>query len=122
MVTPGLYRHYKGNDYRVLWILPWWGGYAKVVTLRPDDLVHVCVSSDERLDEIGVRSADMHNCAILTAKWSGGDETKLTYLEGRIVIYVSLSTPGRISARTEKEFEETISDGAPGLRFTRIGD
>jgi hypothetical protein len=76
MITPGLFNHYKGAYYRVLFI-----------------------------------AKNSNN--------SGNDEN--------VVVYVSLSEPGRISVRDEAEFDETITpliDGSPVMtkRFTRIGD
>lgn len=80
MVTPGLYRHYKGAHYRVLFL-------AKNST-------------------------------------NGADEDR------NEVVYVSLSEPGRISVRSEEEFESTVQprENPEGLvedrtlRFTRIGN
>ena len=85
MILPGIYKHYKGNFYRVLFV-----------------------------------AKDSNN---------GPDEDR------NVVVYVSLSaegkTPGRVSVRAEKEFDEyIIAPIADDLtvhqtgvkRFTRIGD
>jgi len=81
MITPGIFKHYKGPLYRVLFV-----------------------------------AKDSNN---------GPDEDR------NVVVYVSLSpegqTPGRISVRAEKEFDEhvisPIPDNQAGVRrFTRIGD
>jgi hypothetical protein len=77
MITPGLYKHYKGSHYRVLFI-------AKNSNNGPDE-----------------------------------DEN--------VVVYVSLSEPGRISVRSESQFEEKVVEAKfpplpPVKRFERVGD
>jgi hypothetical protein len=84
MISPGVYQHYAGGNYRVLFI-----------------------------------AKDSNN---------GPNEDQ------NVVVYVSLhpggkhqgTSPGRISVRNEKEFEELInptSENPEGVRrFTRIGD
>ena len=78
MIYPGLFQHYKGSFYRVLFI-----------------------------------AKDSNN--------SGND--------GNVVVYVSLSEPGRISVRSEAEFDEDVEYELEGStaplttkRFARIGD
>ena len=46
-------------------------------------------------------------------RWSGNTPDVDDEHNKRVVIYVSLSGEGRVSARTEREFEESIGDGAP---------
>ena len=76
MITPGVFQHYNGGFYRVLFI-----------------------------------AKDSNN--------SGNDQN--------VVVYVSLSEPGRISTRNESEFDESVLVGSTSTRtwtprFKRIGD
>jgi hypothetical protein len=79
MTTPGIYCHYKGNLYRVLFLVQ-----------------------------------DSENDSTEPDRW--------------MVVYVSLSEPGRLSVRPEKEFsslvrqEESAVSDAVTHRFQRIGD
>lgn len=112
-VEPGLYQHYKGRLYRVLFVAPFWG--HGTYGLLPDDLLFVCSG----VDNIGVRLAS--DTAFMTAKWSGNG-SELTS-DGPVVIYVALYDEGRVAARPLKEFVENV-DAAPGVReqrFKRIG-
>ena len=115
MTSTGLYKHYKGNLYRVLFVAPWWSPGERVF---PGLHVHVAPYDYD----VGVRV--LNRDAFLTAEWSGNEPSVLS-LNAPIVIYVSLSGHGRVSARTLAEFEEQISYNAvtltPTLRFERIG-
>lgn len=114
-MTPGLYRHYKGNLYRVLFLAEWAG------EAPPASDAVLPVGMREVYDEpVELTVGDSADTLLLEARWSGN--TSVVNLDERVVIYVSLSGSGRVSARSEAEFEESISDGAPGLRFERIGD
>lgn len=76
MIIPGVYKHYKGGYYRVLFV-----------------------------------AKNSNN--------SGHDED--------VVVYVSLSEPGRISVRNADEFDEIVSFNDSTLttatkRFTKVGN
>lgn len=110
MIEPGLYKHYKGKLYRVLFVAPWWSGQDQ---LKPNDPLDVVV----RDDAVGVQFLDDNN-VVFTARWSGNDFARLDRGEP-IVIYVALYDDGRVAARLLNEFEEIV-DGVP--RFERIGE
>jgi hypothetical protein len=119
MITPGLYRHYKGKSYRVLFVAPWWSGLDD--TLQPDQLIHVTsneYAAGEGLDGVGLVTSATE-LSFLTVKWSGNNGT--VRLEECVVIYVALYAAGRVAARTVAEFEEGIKETG-GRRFERIGD
>lgn len=69
MISPGLYKHYKGAFYRVLFV-------AKESTNGPTE-------------------------------------------DADVVVYVSLSSPGRISVRLAEEFEGHVAEGQ--ARFQWVG-
>ena len=123
MIEPGLYRHYKGKLYRVLFVAPWWSGQDQ---LKADDVLDVVV----RDGDVGVQWLDGSNNTIFEARWSGNDFIRLD-VDEPIVIYVALYDEGRVAARPLKEFEERVSApcfaNVPGethdvRRFERIGD
>ena len=119
MITPGLYRHYKGPVYRVLFVAKWNG---PEVPLPPDTEIGVYF--------LGGRAAwanEGTSGSLLTVKWSENGGRAL--FQDPIVIYVSLSAEGRMSARTMREFEESVdapcADGGSSHRvprFERIGE
>ena len=118
-LRPGVYRHYKGNLYRVLFAPPWWG--TRVKPLKADDVVHVAAYDDT----IGLLDQSAPH-VFMTALWSGNGATLLDNNEP-IVIYVALYDNGRVAARTLAEFAEfgTFDGGSFGFqswRFERIGD
>jgi hypothetical protein len=128
MIESGLFRHYKGNLYRVLFIAPWWSGQDQ---LKADDRLDV-VAYD---DSVGVRWHDTSNSTIFEARWSGNDFIRLD-VDDPIVIYVALYDDGRVAARPLKEFEESVDVPCPAPqahntpfagvdrvpRFERIGE
>ena len=121
VIKPGLYKHYKGNLYRVLFVAEWVEELGRRLELTCD--AALVVGMREVYDEdveltVGTCSLDT---PLLLAKWSGNDNV---VAKGEpVVIYVSLSGEGRVSARTVKEFEEKGRLGTMDLpRFERIGD
>jgi hypothetical protein len=116
MVTPGLYEHYKGPRYRVLFVAPWvWDGRSPVadalllVIARPAPAVQIQAGGG------------LYGELLFIAKWSTNTNDVSEGLP--IVIYVSLSEQGRVSARTVKEFEERVpTEATRPPRFQRIGD
>jgi hypothetical protein len=114
VVSPGVYRHYKENLYRVLFVVTW-ADYE-----RPDLDDDVCIY----IDGNGLGAVCGHRKparCVLTVKWSGnpcapGEEACVSAGDA-VVIYVSLSASGRVSARTEIEFEQMVEGVA---RFARI--
>src|SRR5690349_17770408 len=120
VVEPGVYRHYKGGLYRVLFRAPFWGHRA---VIAPDRLLSVCVS----MDIVGVRLSS--GTEFMTAKWSGNDGDGAVAMDELLVVYVSLAEHGRVSVRTAKQFVEQVGcsmrEAAPGfttvVRFERIG-
>lgn len=134
MIEPGIYRHYKNNLYRVLFVATW----ADYERPQPDDDVLVYLDGT-RVSAVCGHRKPPH--VLMTVKWSGNpchphDETAVDAGDG-VVIYVSLSEKGRLSARTEEEFAERLPSSTvitemngwtceagvvhPPLRFTRIG-
>lgn len=115
MTTPGLYLHYKGNVYRVLFVAEWWSVLREVLQL--DQPVYVTPNNYG----VGLLTSATSG-TFMTAKWSGNDG--VARLEERVVIYVALYGDGRVAARTEREFEEYIGehDLNAVCRFERIGD
>ncbi len=124
MIEPGLFRHYKGNDYRVLFTAAW----ADYERPQPDDDVILYVDSLYGRRTIGFSAVCGHRKppqAFMKVKWSGNpceptDENCVSAGD-TIIIYVSLSSPGRLSARTEVEFEDKLSGDLKVERFQRIG-
>ncbi|HEV3059646.1 MAG TPA: hypothetical protein VGY48_15455 [Vicinamibacterales bacterium] len=126
MVEPGVFEHYKGNRYRVLFTAMW----ADYERPQPDDDVLIYVESTRARE--GSSAALAAVCGgrhptgiIMTVKWSGNlvpphGETAVSAGDV-VVIYVSLSEKGRLSARTEVEFEEKLSGGFSGVeRFRKV--
>ena len=122
MVTAGLYKHYKGNVYRVLFVAKWvWDG--RVPAADADVLVIARPEPCVQLKSGG----GLYGKPLFTAKWSSN-----TYAVGEglpIVIYVALYGDGRVAARRLDEFEERVdapcADGGPShrvSRFERIGE
>jgi hypothetical protein len=125
VVTAGLYRHYKGrdyrpHDYRVLLVAEWvWDGRTPttdcelLVIARPAPAVQLRAGGG------------LYGRPLFTARWSSNTND---VFEGQaIVIYVALYGEGRVAARRLKEFEEEVDVGAPelglrGARFERIGE
>ena len=124
MIAPGLYRHYKGNYYRVLFapVIFTEGEHAdvdgvEVAPLAPNDEVVVYVSDDHFLCACPASVFPVGKFLRLAlAKWSGNG----AHLAGdRVVIYVGLYGDGRVSARDLSEFEGAV-DGSNKLRFARV--
>jgi len=107
-VSPGLYKHYKGNLYRVLFL----AGYSESdsAPLKPDDglVVWHSISSGEVLVSKRVDWMVKTNVGFLNIKWSGNEGVSPAKGES-IIVYVGLYGEGRVSARTEKEFAEMVS-------------
>jgi len=121
MVEPGLFRHYKGNFYRVLFLARHDAGRV----LEPDEEVLVFAVQEEGLlyfspakeleaqaKTVGGAVCDLE---ILRAKNStdGKPAPGSTY-----VVYVCLYGDGRISVRELSEFESFAVSGEP--RFKRV--
>jgi hypothetical protein len=114
MVTPGLYRHYKGPLYRVLFVAECRG----IDKLEADEVLRVG-DADGQYTEIVKEQLwhrELNFSHLLDARWSG-NTTRVA--AGPVVIYVALYDTGRVAARPLDEFEEHI-DGVP--RFERIDD
>lgn len=114
----GLYKHYKGAFYRVLFTAEWIAGSRPETN---DQLAIVMVDSTW----LGVHKdyAPLSGMCfdLLKARWSGN--TNAIAPGELVVIYVSLSTPGRISARALTEFSENVSvDGRMLPRFERVAE
>lgn len=122
MVTPGLYRHYKGPLYRVLFVADWLSKTAP----EPDEILQVfLIASRIYVSDVRDKEDRVHfgeGLVLDNVRWSGNTSRVNDERNKRVVIYVSLSGEGRVSARTVKEFEESIGDGAPSVRFERIGE
>lgn len=118
MIKPGVYQHYKGPLYRVLFLAEWMGdGVPKadatmLVEIMDGSWVGIC--STRRTYTSGSRFS------ILTAKWSGN--TNDVADGDPIVIYVSLSESGRVSARTVKEFEQRTGGDLDVARFVWVSE
>jgi len=108
-VKPGLYRHYKGNSYRVLFVATWKGASPKENASCPVWTAPESVVNGQFVralaPRIGLLSPN-NTEGVLVAKWSGNDNEIKP--DERIVIYVALYGDGRVSARTVKEFEEQV--------------
>lgn len=105
-VKPGVYQHYKGNLYRVLFGAEWCGE-----TPTTDALCSVFVAGIESdaspTRAVGVaRAGASWGLPLFEARWSGNTNSVKPYQH--VVVYVSLSDSGRVSIRTVKEFEETV--------------
>lgn len=124
MVMPGLYRHFKGRNYRALLVAEW----ARGTPTAHGDLT-VGVVDDTWLGIANVDSATARHRGffkVISAKWCGNNTDVLA--EQRVVVYVALYGDGGVWARTEREFEEEVHvllpTGGVGERprFERIGD
>jgi hypothetical protein len=114
-ISPGLYKHYKGNLYRVLLVACWSSQEAP----KPDGVVSVWVSQDSC--EVLVSKSAGWLDGVFDARWSGND-ADVSSNEG-VVVYVGIYGEGRVSARTEKEFDQVVlvPGGSDVRRFTRVG-
>ena len=129
MVTPGLYRHYKGPLYRVLFVADWLSKTAP----ESDEVLEVFLVAN-RIYVSDVRDKEDREhfgdgLILDNVRWSGNTSRVNDERNKRVVIYVSLSDDGRVSARTVREFEEMVdvpcADGGPSHRvprFERIGE
>jgi hypothetical protein len=119
MVSPGVYEHYKNqNRYRVLFIATW----ADYERPQPDDDVLIYFDGS-RLSAVSGHRRPSN--VLMTVKWSGNpcdpnSEAAVDAGDG-VVIYVSLSEHGRLSARTEMEFMDKLPGDLHVERFRRIG-
>jgi len=119
MVEPGVYKHYKGQQYRVLFMATW----ADYERPQPDDDVIVYV--DGKLSAVCAHRKPLN--VLMTVKWSGNpcDSNAEAAVDAgdTVVIYVGLYGEGRLSARTETEFTERVAkpDSEMTVRFRRIG-
>lgn len=120
-VKPGLYRHYKGNSYRVLFVAIW--SDNEFETPAPDSDVYVYPGSDvghfkrSKISMFAATRSAEQEFAIIVAKWSGNPDGPVNKYDQPIVIYVALYGDGRVSARTVEEFEEQVQQ--PLDTFTR---
>lgn len=118
-IKSGLYRHYKGKLYRVLFTAAWFGTRE---SLKPNTPISIYVQP--RLGAVVVSDVT-HGNDVFKAFWSGNGEYRAESDEA-IVVYVALYDNGRVSARTVWEFEERVAvDGFSSsdvARFERIGD
>lgn len=116
-VRRGLYRHYKGNFYRVLFT----ARYMGKGDLVPDEVVEFFISLDEAVgvtDAVGLvidRPTAIRRNAFLARNSTDGP----TPTGCMLVIYVCLYGNGRVSVREAGEFAADV-DGAP--RFQLHGD
>jgi len=114
VVEPAIYRHYRDNLYRVLFTVTW----ADYERPEPDDDVCIYIDGDKLGAVCGHRKPPR---CILTVKWSGNPcaphEETCVSAGDTVVIYVSLSPSGRVSARTEIEFEQVLPGGLEGGAF-----
>ena len=117
MVTAGLFRHYKGNAYRVLFVARW-VAFGKQPT--PDAELLIVARPGPAVQLV---SSGLYGEPLFKARWSGN--TNEAHEGDAIVIYVALYGEGRVAARHLDEFEEVIDTGVAGIRrarFERIGD
>ena len=121
MITAGLYKHYKGQTYRVLFVAKWvWDGRSPAADA--DVLVIARPEPCAQLKSGG----GLYGKPLFNAKWSGN--TSEVGEGSPIVIYVALYGEGRVAARRLDEFEEVVD--APSCsdanrrvaRFERIGE
>lgn len=117
IVEPGLYRHYKGNLYRVLFVVPWWGSRRPV---SADAVIHV-----KSFDDLPGAVDHADAMAFMTALWSGNGSTRLE-VDEPIVVYIALYGEGRIAARVGWEFTQDVEVSSPAgpvrkPRFERVG-
>lgn len=125
MTTPGLYRHFKGQHYRVLCVAEW----TREPPV-PNGVVSVCLVDGTWLAAVNADSAWAKGKNSLfhffAARWAGNDNCPLS--AELVVVYIALYDEGHLWVRTEREFKETVDvGGAPelgmqGPRFERIGD
>lgn len=117
-VKPGVYKHYKGNSYRVLFTAEWF------TRDMPDEDALVAVYAEANSDQsvsLRVRLREKDNpgfyggAGLFDARWSSNSTT--VYLGTLVVIYIALYGDGRVSARTVEEFEEQVQQ--PGDTFKR---
>lgn len=121
MADPGLYQHFKGPRYRVLFSLTW------VDYERPENGDAISIYADASSSN-GLSAVCGHRKpprTILTATWAGGGgapECDASVSAGdEIVVYANLDG---VFARTTIEFEQQIraTDGALiATRFQRVG-
>ena len=122
VVRAGLYRHYKGNAYRVLFVAKWvWDGRSPTA-----DAELLVIARPEPCVQLKSGSSGLYGKPLFTARWSSNTNDVGEGLP--IVIYVALYGDGRVAARRLDEFEERVD--APSCadtdrrapRFERIGD
>ena len=120
-----MYRHYKGNDYRVLFTVTW----ADYERPQADDDVLIFI--DGTFGRVGFSAVCGHRQrqpqnTFMKVKWSGNPceptDANCVSAGDAVVIYVSLSNPGRLSARTEIEFKEKLPGDLKIERFKRRSD
>jgi hypothetical protein len=116
----GLYKHWTGNHYRVLFEAEWLDGSDP----QPDQLlgVHAMVlhSFSEPVFRVWPYPHTARHKHSLLARWSGN--TPCTWNEP-CVVYIALYGDGRVSVRSVKEFTEIVNiDGKSVPRFVRVGD
>lgn len=119
MIKPGVYQHYKGPLYRVLFIAEW-----GVRDMPEPDIVLATYAEANSDESVSLRVRPRQNgnpgfyggAGLFDARWSGNSTT--IYIGEAVVIYVSLSERGRVSARTVKEFEEYV--GVPSPNHTAV--
>jgi len=120
IVKPGLYRHWKGNLYRVLFL----ARYSHSRSLNPDEEALIYGASylggtpSEPLyclPSLGFRYE--HATPFLTVRNSTNG---LTPKDSTLVVYVALYGDGRVSVR---EINEFAGEAQPGVRrFTRVDE
>lgn len=133
MVTPGLYKHIKGKNYRVLFTADWLSKSAP----EPDEILQAFIVSNRifvsDMRDIEGREHFGEALVLNGVRWSGNTGDVDDDLNNRVVIYVALYGDGRVAARPEKEFEEIVdapnrapfedpSDQCRQARFTRLAD
>ena len=114
----GLFKHFKGAFYRALFTVEWIAGSRPA----PDDELSVVMVDSVWL---GIHkdypaTSGMY-FDLLKARWSGNSDAVVPV--EHVVVYISLSVPGRVSARTKAEFtEKVVVDNRLVSRFERIAD
>jgi len=103
-VTPGRYRHFKGGDYRVLFVAPWIDFAAPV----EGDVVFSTMTGVATY----MRSLDDN---VMKARWVGACKPSI---RESVVVYCNLDG---VFARAEHEFEEYLPGSDIGC-FVRVGN
>lgn len=108
-VEPGLYQHYKGPRYVVLFV-----GHAHEVHEKHGIWLAVFVGPDGTIN-VGQESKLVHGHTQLFFARNSSDKP----MSGPVVVYVSLDHQS-VNLRGADEFNEVVDEASGQRRFTRI--